>query len=651
MEQNAKHSAQPKGKAVELTVEAVVLGVVLSVVMGAANVYLGLKAGMTVSASIPAAVIAMGILRGIMRRRSVLEANLVQTSASAGESLAAGIIFTVPALVIVGLWESFDYVTTTMIAFSGGMLGVLLMIPMRKVFVVDNPELKFPEGVACAEVLRAGEGDSEEAGNNAQRGVVLVGLGLVWGAAVKFASTFLGVLRETVRWSGHAGNRVWSVGMDASPALIGVGFIVGLPIAIQVFTGGALAWFVALPILSGFISVEGSAAEQADKIWGEYVRFIGVGAMVVGGIASIYKVRHGLLSASREMSKMLKGGSDDDQPATEQNLPGSTIIALTFVTFVLIVSLYYSLLGHAAITAAATIAMLVMSFFFTAVASYIVGLVGNSNSPVSGMTITAVLGTAAFVGLFGFGGDEAILATLGVAGIVCCVACTSGDVCNDLKTGHLVGASPRKQQIMQVIGVAVASVVMAPVLIVLHEGSINAGKGGIGGEQMAAPQATLFASLVKGFFGDGQVPYTMVAIGAGVGVVILIADRILAAANSRFRLHVMPVAVGMYLPLGLSTPILAGGVLSWLVGRAGDENADKWRKSGVLIMSGAIAGESLVGVLLGFLNYMGFMPLEALEYLSHRTQPAAAMHILGDIVTLAAIAIFARWVWRRSCKA
>jgi putative OPT family oligopeptide transporter len=628
-------SASKIERPTEITIRAIVLGLLLSVIMGAANVYLGLKAGMTVSASIPAAVIAMGILRGVFRSGSVLESNLVQTAASAGESLAAGIIFTMPALILAGIWTEFDFWTTTLIALSGGLLGVLLMVPMRRVFVVENTELKYPEGVACAEVLRVG---SAEGGST---GVGYVVAGITVGAVFKLAVSFFGILRGVVEGAASFGPRVFYFGCDISPALVAVGFIVGLPIAVQIFIGGTIGWLVGIPLL-GTAGVEAeSATEAAWTLWSTQVRYMGVGAMLVGGVSSIWKVRNGLLAAVEEMSSLVQGKQQDQKSlaVTERNIGSSAILGLGVLCVLLIGGLYYVLLGHSpGLTILTTGVMIVMSFFFAAVASYIVGLVGNSNSPVSGMTITAVLVTGSLILLFGFGGEAGMIATLGVAGVVCCVACTAGDVCNDLKTGQLVGASPRSQQIMQVMGVLVAAFVMAPVMTVLHQGSLNAGTGGIGGRELSAPQANLFASLAKGFFGDEALPQAMVFWGIGIGIALLMIDMLLAKRNSTFRLHVMPVAVGIYLPFGLSTPILLGGLLSALVAwRAGAKAADGAQKQGVLVTSGMIAGESLVGILLGFTAYYNIKSLNPFG-----DDPNLVANLLSVIALLAVAAMIVR---------
>lgn len=638
MSESSRNSGNDQASPRELTVTALLLGVVLSVVMGAANVYLGLRAGMTVSASIPAAVVAMGILRA-MGRRSVLESNMVQTGASAGESLAAGIIFTIPALVLVGIWKTFDYWTTTLIAFGGGLLGILFMIPMRRVFVVESPELHFPEGVACAEVLRAGAGERPEGAGDATGTGLVVG-GLLLGAVFKFAGSFLGLIKGSVEWAAYQGSRVFYFGCDISPALVAVGVIVGLPIAVQIFLGGAIGWLVMIPLL-GADAAGGPALDAASALWRTQVRYAGVGAMVVGGIVSIWRVRAGLAAAAGTMMSRF-GPQEEEKPnaTTPEDISGTAILWLALLAVVVIVGVYHSMLqGAVAITLLTTAIMLVMAFFFTAVASYIVGLVGNSNSPVSGMTITTILVTGLLITAFGYSGTAGMAAMLGVAGVVCCVACTSGDVCNDLKTGYLVGASPRKQQIIQVLGVLAASFIMAPVMVVLHEGSIKQGTGGIGGEELPAPQAKLFEALAQGFFGTETLPWTMVGIGAAIGVVLVALDVPLARAGSKFRLHVMPVAVGMYLPFGLAVPIVIGGIFSALIARRARRAGQGAAQRGVLVASGVIAGESLVGVLLGTLAYMNVASLD---------WGAQLGGVALDLISVAALAAVCVWVWRRS---
>ena len=585
----------------ELNLRVIILGLVLSVVMGSANVYLGLKAGMTVSASIPAAVVGMLVLR-YFGGGSILEANQIQTAASAGESLAAGIIFTMPALILIGVWQEFNMFLTTVIAFTGGLLGILFMIPMRQVFIVKNEDnLQYPEGLACASVLEAGqESDSSENATAIIKGALL-------GGAFKGLISFAGVLKGNLETAMLSGNRIFFFGGDISPALLAVGFIVRLNVAVLIFIGGFLGWLVGIPLIGHGLEHAADPVEGAWELWSTKIRYVGVGAMVVGGISSIFRVRKGLVDAINVLRDSQISINQSDIPSNQRDIPAKAINIFSAIAVVLVGGVYYYITNDLAITVVTTVIMIIMAFFFTAVASYIVGLVGNSNSPVSGMTITAVLFTGGLLYIFGFSGTEGMLATLGVAAIVCCAACTSGDVCNDLKTGQIVGASPYKQQIMQIAGVAVASLVRAPIMQLLHETT----PGGIGGRELAAPQAGLFASLANGFFGDGVLPWNMVAIGSALGVIILIGDSFLESKNSTFRLHLMPVAVGMYLPFGLSTPILIGGLLAHFI-LADDnsgEDSDSALQKGVLLSSGLIAGESLMGIILAFVAGAGIQSL------------------------------------------
>ena len=592
----------------ELNLRVIIIGLILSVVMGSANVYLGLKAGMTVSASIPAAVVGMLVLRymrgidGRSQGGSILEANQIQTAASAGESLAAGIIFTMPALILIGVWQEFDMFLTTIIAFTGGLLGILFMIPMRQVFIVSNEHnLQYPEGLACASVLEAGQ---ETDGSNNASSVIK---GALLGGAFKGLISFAGILKGGLETAVLSGNRIFFFGGDISPALLAVGFIVRLNVAVLIFIGGFLGWLVGIPLLGHGLEHAADPIEGAWTLWSTKIRYVGVGAMVVGGISSIFRVRKGLVDAIKVLRDSQKGSNQDNIPINERDIPAKAINIFSAIAIVLVAGVYYYITNNIAITIVTTVIMIIMAFFFTAVASYIVGLVGNSNSPVSGMTITAVLFTGGLLYVLGFSGTEGMVATLGVAAIVCCAACTSGDVCNDLKTGQIVGASPYRQQIMQIAGIAVASLVMAPIMQLLHENT----PGGIGGRELAAPQAGLFASLADGFFGAGVLPWDMVGIGSVRGIFLLIGDSFLASKNSTFRLHLMPVAVGMYLPFGLSTPILIGGLLAHLilVENNSGEAPDSILQNGVLLSSGLIAGESLVGILLAFVASAGIQNL------------------------------------------
>ena len=615
----------------EINLRVIIIGVLLSVVMGSANVYLGLKAGMTVSASIPAAVVGMLVLRQIRTLNnesfagSILEANQIQTAASAGESLAAGIIFTMPALIIIGVWQEFDMILTTVIAFTGGLLGILFMIPMRQVFIVKNEDnLQYPEGLACASVLEAGE--ESDSSNSAG----LIVKGALIGGAFKCLISFFGVLKGVLEGAALIGNRIFFFGGDISPALLAVGFIVRLNVAVLIFIGGFLGWLIGIPLLGQGLEYAANPLEGASFLWSTKIRYVGVGAMVVGGVSSIFKVRKGLVDAIKVLKDNQKESTQKVVPNNQRDIPAKAINIFSIIAVMLVGGVYYYITSNIAITFVTTFIMIIMAFFFTAVASYIVGLVGNSNSPVSGMTITAVLFTGGLLYVFGFSGTEGMVATLGVAAIVCCAACTSGDVCNDLKTGQIVGASPFRQQIMQIIGVAVASLVMAPILQLLHDNT----PGGIGGRELAAPQAGLFASLADGFFGEGNLPLDMVIIGAVIGIIILIADSFISSSKiaGDFRLHLMPIAVGMYLPFGLSTPILIGGLISHFILKENNsaKEPDRVLQNGILISSGLIAGESLMGILLALVASVGITSMN----LGIQTGLVTGLTAISSVVTI-----------------
>lgn len=573
----------PEQNIAETTPLSIGLGVILACVLGAANVYLGLYAGMTVSASIPAAVVSMAILRGIFKRGTILENNIAQTIASTGESLAAGAIFTIPALVLVGAWQDFKFWPTTFIVMFGGLLGVIFMVPLRRALIVDRKDLMYPEGVACSEVLIVGQ----EGGS----GIKFIGLGLAVGAAFKFLVSGVGVIKSTVEGAVAKGTSIFYAGADMSVALVSVGYIVNLKVAVQIFTGGVIGWVIALPLMGGFTGLDaaGEAITPLDMVFVNYnkgMRYMGVGAMLVGGIYSIWGVRKGIFAGLSALSNVQ--GGDGTSERTSRDMSLYTLGILLALTTLGTMVLYQYLIGIVGAAIAAVIMTIVSSFLFVAVATYIVGLVGSSNSPVSGMTICALLMTAGVLLAMGITGDSAILATLGVAGVVCCAACTAGDIAQDLKTGQLVGATPVRQQWMEVIGVIIPALVFAPVLSLLHEAYVI-------GEGLRAPQAAMFASLAQGFFGDGSLPWNMIRIGAVIGVGIIILDKFLERFNSPYRTHIMPVAVGFYLPLSLSIPIMIGGLIRYFATRrraAVSEATD----TGVLYGSGLIAGEALMGI-------------------------------------------------------
>ncbi len=607
----------------EFTVTTVLVGLVIGVVMCGANVYLGLYAGMTVSASIPAAVIGMGVLR-LIRKNSVLGANIVQTIASSGESLAAGVIFTVPALVLVGAWNEFAFWPTTIIAVAGGLLGVVFMIPLRRALIVEDRELTYPEGVACASVLQAGT----KSGSSGL-GVILRGLGI--GSLFKLAGTGLGLLRGSVEHATRIGGRVLFLGSDISPALVAVGYIVRLEIAALVFIGGAIGWLIGIPWLGTPPEMaDASSLDIAWALWSKQVRYLGVGAMIVGGVWSIITVRKGIASGIRGLGGAYKASSRERVARTEQNMGLTSLFVIFVICVALTFGLYKHLMGALGESLLTTLIMVVASFFVVAIASYICGLVGSSNSPVSGMTISALLGTASLLLVFGYTGRSAILATLGVAAVVCCAACSAGDISQDLKTGYLVGATPKLQQWGEIVGAIVPAFVIAPVLTLLHR-SYGIGTG------LKAPQATLFASIAEGIFGEGHLPFDMVWYGVALGIGIIVLDLLLKRAGSRFRLHLMPLAVGIYLPLTLSVPILLGGVIRTLVDRAAGRREDEGQAHdpGILFSSGLIAGEAIMGVVLAVVIYLGIS-----------LQISLFGPLAGDLVSVAALAALAYLLYR-----
>lgn len=580
----------------EFTIKALGLGVFLALLMGAANTYLGLYAGMTVSASIPAAVISMGILRGIFRRGSILENNIAQTVASAGESLAAGIIFTVPALVIIGAWKQFNYWATTLIALLGGCLGILFMIPLRRSLIVEEKKLTYPEGVACAEVLKTGE----------ERGIGLLFLfrALGLGAIFKLLVKGLVIIKGTVEWGFRVGRTIVYAGSDMSPALIGVGYIVGCNVSILVFIGGAIGWLIGIPLYSYFNNIQGNAVDVSWEIWSTKIRYMGVGAMIIGGLWSIIQVRKGIV-------KGLKVGFSRSGMSSEDLSINKVILGLVIVIIPIFV-LYWWFTKSYTISFVSGVAMIIAAFFFVAVSSYIVGLVGSSNNPVSGMTICTLLFASAILLLFKMTGTVGIIAALGVAGVVCCAACTAGDISQDLKTGWLVKAQPRRQQIAQFCGVIASAFIIAPILKILHNAyGIGTGEPG----SLVAPQASLFASLTKGMFTDiHSLPWNMVTIGAIVGIGIIVLDEVLRVRKAPFRTHIMPVAVGIYLPLSLSVPILIGGFLRLILTPITGKESNR----GIIFSSGLIAGEAIVGILLAGLISIKFTEVEIIKnnYLS-----------------------------------
>ncbi|MEQ8275663.1 MAG: oligopeptide transporter, OPT family [Deltaproteobacteria bacterium] len=590
----------------EITLKAVILGLVLSALLSAANAYLGLFAGLTVSASIPAAVISMAVLKVL--GGNILENNIVQTAASAGESMAAGVIFTIPALVILGTWAEFDYWETTMIAGFGGLLGVLFTIPLRRALIVETP-LEFPEGVATAEVLKVGE----SGGGGGIKHIFTSG---AIGALFKLGESGLRLWHGTIEEARYAGSTILYFGSNLSPALVAVGYIVGLEIAVLVFIGGALNWLVAIPILAVVEGVpEGvGAVEAAGELWSTQTRYLGVGSMVVGGLWALVSLRKSLVAGVRssfEAYRRMRDGGDGATLRTERDMPMQWVGAALVFSLIPLGLIFFHVTGVWWVAAIMSVVMLIAGFLFSAVAGYMAGLVGSSNNPISGVTIATILTSSLMLlALLGRESKVGPAAAILIGSVVCCAAAIAGDNMQDLKAGRIVGATPFKQQIMQVVGVLGAAVVAAPILTLLLEAY------GIGvpteahPDPLRAPQATLMASVAEGVFAGG-LPWTMVAIGMVVAVAVIALDQWLARRGSTFRTPVLAVAVGIYLPFELSVPILVGGLVAHLAKRAfakrlaaakGDqreaieEAQTEGSRNGLLFGAGLITGEALVGI-------------------------------------------------------
>ncbi|BAA29435.1 OPT family oligopeptide transporter [Pyrococcus horikoshii] len=589
----------PEKSLPEYTVKAFILGVLLSIIMGAANAYLGMYAGMTVSASIPAAVISMAVLMAL-RDRNILENNMVQTAASAGEALAAGVIFTFPALVVLNYYTEFPYYIVTVIAALGGSLGALFTVVLRRAFIVEE-KLPYPEGTACAEVLIAGD----KGGTHAKP----IFYGGILGSIYKFFGS-IGLWSGTLEAAKLVGRRVLYFGSDLSAALISVGYIVGLNIAFLVFLGGAIAWFIAIPIYAAKMGSPGnlSALDLAWTIWSTKIRYMGVGAMVVGGLWSLVKLRGPIargIKAGLEAARRRQAG--EAVLRTEEDLPLNYVLTLIAAFVIPLFLLYAHILHNIGMAIVMAVIMLILGFFGSAIAGYLAGIVGSSNNPVSGITIMSLLFTALILKGLGLSGTEGMVATILVAAVICTAAAIAGDTMQDLATGYLVGATPKRQQVFEVMGTFFAALVMAPVLNLLIKAYGIAGTPTAKGENaLPAPQAFLMAKVTEGVF-TGTLEWTMVFIGAGIAIALIIIDEILARRGSKFRTPVMPVAVGIYLPLSLGVPILLGGIARYLVSR-GRKEGESFTDPGVLGAAGLIAGEALTGIVFAALIVGGIAP-------------------------------------------
>ena len=576
----------------ELTVTSVIMGCILAVIFGAANAYLGLRVGMTVSASIPAAVISMGVIRVILRRNSILESNMVQTIGSAGESLAAGAIFTMPALFLwaeEGLSDKPGIVEITLIALCGGILGVLFMVPLRNALIVkEHATLLYPEGTACADVLLAGE----EGGANAS--TVFSGMGLA--AIFKFVVDGLKLLPADV--SAAFKSFKGEIGMEVYPALLGVGYIVGPKIASYMFTGSLIGWMVIIPLICLFgpdtwmyPAAEGTTIAQlyanggASAIWSTYVKYIGAGAIATGGIISLIKSLPLIVTTFRDSMKSMKGSKNTSTERTAQDLPMQFIllgvIAMVFIIWI-VPAIPVTLLGACIIV--------VFGFFFATVSSRMVGLVGSSNNPVSGMAIATLLIATFAIKSSGKTGIDGMTAAIAVGSVICIIAAIAGDTSQDLKTGYLLGATPKKQQMGEMLGVVVSGLAIGGVLYLLDAA------WGYGTAEIPAPQAQLMKMIVEGIMG-GNLPWGLVFVGVFLAICLEI-----------LRIPVMPFAIGLYLPIYLNATIMIGGIVRGLLdGRKGVDEKTKTAQStdGTLYCAGMIAGEGLVGILLAIFAVVG----------------------------------------------
>ena len=570
----------------EFTVTALLIGILLAIVFGAANAYLGLLVGMTVSASIPAAVISMGIIRVILRKDSILENNMVQTIGSAGESVAAGAIFTLPALF---LWAEEGKIafpsilSIAMIALFGGILGVCFMVPLRQALIVEeHGTLPFPEGTACAEVLLAGE----EGGSKA--GTVFAGLGIA--AFYKFLADGMQLFPSEI---GHAFKNYSGaqIGMQVLPALGGVGYICGPKISSYMFAGGTLSWFVLMPMIALFggdatifpasvtvnelLTMPGGGP---SALWSNYIKYIGAGAVATGGIISLIKSLPLIVRTFKQaIGSMKKNVGSGKQLRTEQDLPFPLLIGVILVIAVLI-----WILPIFPVNLVGALIIVVFGFFFATVSSRMVGLIGSSNNPVSGMTIATLLFATVILKVTGTTGLTGMVGAISIGGIICIVAAIAGDASQDLKTGFIVGATPSKQQVGEIIGVVASSAAIGFVLYLLNEA------WGYGTEKIPAAQATMMKMLVEGIMNE-ELPWAMILIGVFVAIVVEI-----------LKMPVMPFAVGMYLPFSLSAGIMAGGIVRIFVEKKKGTEAEKKARTdrGLLFTSGMIAGEGIIGILL-----------------------------------------------------
>lgn len=618
----------------ELTVTSIIMGVILAVVFGAANAYLGLRVGMTVSASIPAAVIAMGVIRVIMRKNSILESNLVQTIGSAGESLAAGAIFTLPALFLWardGVMEKPGLVEITLIALLGGLLGVFFMIPLRNALIVrEHGTLPYPEGQACAEVMLAGE----EGGANAS--TVFAGMGFA--AAFKFIIDGLKIVPGEVSLEGTAKNYPGAIGTQIYPAVMSVGYICGPRISSYMFAGGLLSWVVLIPIIVlfgseltlypgtesiGAIFANGGAGD----IWGTYIRYIGAGALAAGGIISLIKSLPLIVRTFRDAVKAMAAGGKAGNERTAQDINMKIVLIA-----ILVLTLLVWLVPAIPVSLVGAIIVVIFGFFFATVSSRMVGLVGSSNNPVSGMAIATLLIATLILKLTGEAGAHGMQAAIAIGSIICIVAAIAGDTSQDLKTGYLLGATPKKQQIGEIIGVVAAALAIGATLYLLD------GAWGFGSDELAAPQATLMKMVIEGIM-DNNLPWGLILIGVCIAVVVEI-----------IGIPVLPFAIGVYLPVQLNACIMVGGLIRLFFDKMKEgKKKENAISNGILFCSGMIAGEGLVGILLALLavfNVASVLDLSGILKLPTWLSNTLSLVVFGLVI----VSLLLFTIWKKDKK-
>lgn len=576
----------------EFTVRALVIGLVLAVVLGAANAYLGLKAGMTIAATYPAAVIGMAIIK--LFKGTILEENFARTVGSIGESIAAGAIFTLPAFFIAGIWDPFftpgNYAISAAIMFAGGVLGIMFVALLRRV-MVEDVELPFPESVAAAEIHKAGR----HGGSGSKFLFSAMGVGALIQALGQF-KLFATSADKLVSFG--KGNILFK-SPDVSPAYMGVGYIIGPRLAALNFSGGVLAWGLLAPIIAYFKfgNVPPESLDWAKEIvtvWKSYVRPIAIGGMLVGAGFTLWKMRKNLVTGiSRSISDVKKAASGESTTErTEKDIPFTYIMLGIFLTSIATFFIYNYFAQDVVAALVATLVMIVAGFFFAAVSGYLVGIIGSSNNPISGLTLSTLVIAALLMVALGMKGVQGVAAVLGVAAVVCVAAAVAGEMLQDLKAGHILGGTPWKMQVGDLIGVLISAAVMFIPLLILHEGNIKAGGTGFGGDQLPAPQASLMAILSKGIVA-GDMEWILIFTGMlmGVGFIMM---------NVKSP---MLVSVGMYLPLGTTFAIFLGGIIKGAVEMINEKRKfnegqkSRVENNGVLIAAGLIAGEALIGLL------------------------------------------------------